>query len=178
MIFQLVEDCSPETCTSVESPSEKSPAHNVFSDTLRELYWSKNQLMRTLLKLENTALNGQLKRTIHDYFEATRSHAYSIEHVFELLDENPEGRRCQQTDLSCANALAMLSTKAEGKDKIIRSSIIEFYAQEIASLEYLFTLSLSMGRLDLARIIGEMQRKTRTSFEFSFPMSATDTVAA
>ncbi|MEJ1239513.1 DUF892 family protein [Chryseolinea sp. T2] len=173
MIFQIAEDC-PAT----ESPAEKSPAHHVFSETLRELYWSKNHLMRTLLKLENTALNGQLKRTIRDYFEVNRSHAYSIEHLFELLDENPEGRHCNQTDTSCGNALALLSSRTEGKDKMIRSSLIEFYAQELTSLDYLFTLALSMSRLDLARIISEIQRKTRTSFEFSFPTATATTVVA
>ncbi|MGC3943380.1 MAG: DUF892 family protein [Chryseolinea sp.] len=173
MISQLVEDCP-----QFEPATERSPAHVVFSDTLRELYWSKSQLMRTLLKLENTALNGQLQRTIHDYFEVTRSQSYSIEHVFELLDENPGGRKCEMTETSSANALAMLTTKVEGKDRMIRSSIVEFYAQEITSLEYLFKLALSMGRLDLARIVGDMQKKTRNSFEFAFPVSSSNTGVA
>lgn len=165
MISQLADNC-----LKFELPEQKSPAHAVFTETLRELYWSKSQLMRTLLKLEYTASNGQLQRTIHDYFEVTRLHAYSIEHVFELLDENPEGKRCTFTEISTANAVAMLSSKTEGKDKLIRSSIVEFYAQEITSLEYLFNLSLSMGRLDIARILGDMQKKTRGAFEFAFPI--------
>lgn len=134
--------------------------------------------MRTLLKLENAAINGQLKRMIHDYFEATRSQSYSIEHVFELLDEGPGGRPCALTEISCANALAMLSSKTDGKDKMIRSSLVEFYAQEITSLEYLFKLAFAMGRLDIARIVGDMQRRTRASFELAFPNTTTSTHVA
>ncbi|HTF20992.1 MAG TPA: DUF892 family protein [Chryseolinea sp.] len=160
-----------EECLQIDPSLEKSPAHLVLSDTLRELYGSKNRLMRTLLRLENTAVNGRLQRTIHDYFEATRIQVYSIEHVFELLDENPEGRMCAMTEMSCRNALAMLNNpdKIEGTDKRIRSSVAEFFAQEITSLEYLLRLALSMERLDIARVISDMQRRTRDNFEFAFP---------
>lgn len=167
MISQLTEDCN-----QVESSTEKSPAHNVFTDTLRELYWSKNQLMRTLLKLENAVLNAHLQRIIRSYFEAERVQVYAIEHVFELLDENPEGRMCGLTEISCRNALAMLShgDKMQGRDKLIRSCVAEFYAQEITLLEYQLKLSLSMGRLDIAPILSEMHRKTRAAFSFAFPV--------
>jgi ferritin-like metal-binding protein YciE len=155
----------------LDSAAEKTPAHHVFSDTLRELYWSKNQLMRTLLKLENAAVNAVLKRTIHDYFEATRVQVYSIEHLFELLDEIPEGSTCALTEVSCRKAMAMIcnADKLDGRDKGIRLCVAEFYAQEITFLGYLLKLALSMGRLDVARIISEMQRKTRAAFEFAFP---------
>jgi ferritin-like metal-binding protein YciE len=170
MSYSYTEDCFPS-----DLAEEKTPAHHVFSDTLRELYWSKNQLMRTLLKLENAALNAVLKRIIHDYFEATRVQVYSIEHLFELMDETPVGSTCALTEISCRKAMAMIynTDKLEGRDKGIRLCVAEFYAQEITLLGYLLKLALSMGRLDVARIIGEMQRKTRASFEFAFPAMPT-----
>jgi len=160
-----------EHCLQTEIASGKSPAHLVFSDALSELYWSKNKLMRTLLRLENNAMNGRLQRTIHDYFEITRIQAYAIEHIFELLDENPKGRTCAITELSCRNAMGMLNTpnKIEGVDKSIRSCVAEFYAQEIIAIEYLNRLSITMGRLDVTRILTGMQQRTRDAFEYAFP---------
>jgi len=168
-----------EDCHQIE-PTEKSPAHHVFNDTLRELYWSKNQVMRTLLRLQNVALNAQLKRNIHDYFEASRIQVYTIEHLFELLDESPGGRVCSLTEVNCRKALAICHPeKPEGKDKDVRLCVAEFYAQEITILGYLFKLALSMGRLDIARITSDMRRKTHTAFEFAFPaMPANPMVAA
>ena len=168
-----------EDLFQTEPTDEKSPAHHVFNDTLRELYWSKNQLMRTLLRLENEALNAQLKRNIHDYFEATRIQVYTIEHLFELLDEHPAGRVCALTQVSCKKAMASCHPeRPEGKDKGIRLCVAEFYAQEITILGYLFKLALSMGRLDIARITSDMQRKTRAAFEFAFPAMPSNPMVA
>jgi len=169
-----------ENRVEIETTLEKSPAHLVFSDALRELYWSKNKLMRTLLRLENAALNGSLKRTVHDYFEATRIQAYGIEHIFELLDENPEGRMCLMTEASCDNALAMLrvNDQTQGNDKRIRSCVAEFFAHEIISLEYLLRLATTMQRVDIARIINSMKRRTHEGFEFAFPATQSQTVLA
>jgi len=169
-----------ENSVQFEPTLEKSPAHVVFRDALRELYWSKNKLMRTLLSLENAALNGSLKRMVHDYFEATRIQGYGIEHIFELLDESPEGRVCPMTEASCDNAFAMLRTadKAHGTDKRIRSCVAEFFAHEITSLEYLLRLATTMQRVDIARILNGMKRRTHTAFESAFPAASSQTVLA
>jgi len=129
--------------------------------------------MRTLLKLESVTSNGQLRRKIRDYFETCRQQVYSVEHVFELLDENSEGQRCALTESSCRNAMAALNHPEMhgGKDKAIRSSLAEFFAHEITTLEYLMNLAFAMDRIDLARIIREMQRKTQTAFEISFQIT-------
>ena len=168
-----------ENCLQTEISLDKSPAQHVFSDVLSELYWSKNKLMRTLLRLENNAVNGRLQRAIHDYFEVTRVQAYAIEHIFELLDENPKGRICAITEVSCRNALAVLNThdKNQGTDKPIRSCVAEFYAQEIIALEYLNRLSITMERLDVTRIITGMQQRTRDAFDYAFPATPNHTEA-
>ena len=171
MISQVNDNCLP-----VSDTLEKSPLELVFRDSLREFYWSKNQRMRTLLKLENVALNGQLRRRIREYFETCRAQLYSVEHVFELLDEIAEGQRCALTESSCRNAMAVLNTTGSGgNDKAIRSSLAEFFAHEITALEYLMNQAFAMDRIDLARIIREMQRKTQAAFETSFQISLNNT---
>jgi ferritin-like metal-binding protein YciE len=160
-----------EECLQTDNAIDRSPVCHVFSDVLSELYWSKNKLMRTLLRLENNAINGRLQRLIHDYFEVNRVQAYAIEHIFELLDENPKGRTCAMTEVSCRNALATLNPhgKSQGKDKAIRSCLAEFYAQEIIALEYLSRLSITLERTDVTRIISGMQQRTRDAFDYAFP---------
>lgn len=158
-----------DSCLQTEA-SEKAPAYLVFTDTLRELYWSKNQLIRTLLKMENAAVNAQLRRAIHNYFEISRTQVYSIEHIFELFDEAPEGTTCAITESTCRQIANILNAEGlSGADKSIRSAAAEFFAQEITAYQFLKKLAITVRRLDIVRILNEMQRQTRIAFESAFP---------
>lgn len=126
--------------------------------------------MRTLLKLGNVAVNGVLQRKLNDYFEICRSQFYSTEHIFELLDEEPEGLVCAITEDNCRKAMAMLhkaEKSGESRDKAIRSCAAEFFAYEITALEFLMKLAMSMERVDIARVISDMQRQMRNAFDQS-----------
>lgn len=148
----------------------KSPAKLLFDESLRELYGSRNQLMRTLLKMENAAMNTQLRRRIHEYFDLCRIQVHSLEHVFELVDDNPEGKLCTITESSCRKAREVIArmNAGEGNDKDLKSCLSEFFAQDITSIAFLIKLSLSMDRMDVARIFTGLNQKTRATFEVGF----------
>lgn len=169
-------DAIMHSCAA-EVTSDKSPALLVFGESLRELYWSGNQLIRILLQLENAAMNGQLKRKIHAYAEVCRSQIYSVEHIFELIDEIPRGSCCSVTESSCRDVLKAIghTGKRVSIDKGIRSALAEFLAQELTALQFLMTLAMSMGRLDIASIINDMQRRTRIAFSVAFQTLSTNT---
>lgn len=169
MISQVNDDC-----LQMASSEQKTPAQLVFIDSLKEFYWSKNFLMRTLLKLSNVAVNCVLQRKLGEYFEICRSQFYSTEHIFELLDEEPEGRMCTITEGNCRKAMAMLhqaERSGESRDKAIRSCTAEFFAYEITALEFLMKLAMSMDRMDIARVIAGMQKQMRTAFDQSLQIS-------
>jgi len=156
-----------------------SPLTHVLRDSLAQFYGSRIQAMRTLLKLENGTANGPLRRQIHDYSKICQTQLYSIEHVFELLDQDSDPKSCELTDAVCKKACGILSlTEKNGaKTKGIRTVLAELFAHEITTLDYLMKLALIVDRMDVARIIREVQRKTQGAFELSFELPGRRMVA-
>ncbi|HEY7097712.1 MAG TPA: ferritin-like domain-containing protein [Terriglobales bacterium] len=66
----------------------------LYVDELRDLYSAENQLVKALPKMAKAAASDELRTAIEEHLEQTKEHVQRLEEIFELLDENPKGKKC------------------------------------------------------------------------------------
>ncbi|HEY8966493.1 MAG TPA: ferritin-like domain-containing protein, partial [Candidatus Methylacidiphilales bacterium] len=82
--------------------------HDLFLDQLRDLYDAELQLLKALPQMAEAAHDRTLKANFLTHLEETRGHVHRLEEIFELLDEDPDGKTCE----------AMKGLIREGKETI------------------------------------------------------------
>jgi ferritin-like metal-binding protein YciE len=66
----------------------------LYIDELRDLHNAENQLVKALPKMAKAASNEQLREGFEEHLEQTKEHVRRLERIFEMLDENPKGKKC------------------------------------------------------------------------------------
>lgn len=137
----------------------KSPLIELFVGSIKEAYWSKNHLVRTLLKLMNASSSHDLKHLLNYHIERTKVHSTKIEQIFELLDETIDARKSDSISGLSMEASEIIEYTEEGtatRDMgiILIGQKIEQY--EIATYNGLIRLSSTIGRDDIAALFGDI----------------------
>jgi ferritin-like metal-binding protein YciE len=138
---------------------DKSPLVELFLGVIKEAYWSENYLARTLLKMVNAAASGELKHSLNYLLDRTKAHATKLEHIFELLDETIDARRCEAIAGLSAEADEMVEYTDEGTAArdigiIMVCQKIELY--QIVTYDGLLKLAIMIGRQDIGAFFGEI----------------------
>ncbi|MNR09857.1 hypothetical protein D3C85_1260790 [compost metagenome] len=138
---------------------QQSPAlKELFKDSISDLYWAENHLVKALPKMMSAATSAGLKKAIESHMKETQVHVSRLEQIFELLGEKAIAKKC--------DAMEGLSKEAEGiveetpagtatRDVgiILACQKVEHY--EIASYGGLHQLSLTLGLEDVAEILAQ-----------------------
>lgn len=66
----------------------------LYIDELKDLYNAENQLIKALPKMAKAANSEELREGFEEHLEQTREQARRLERIFEMLDENPRGKKC------------------------------------------------------------------------------------
>ena len=66
----------------------------LYLDELKDLYSAENQLIKALPKMAKAASSEQLREGIEEHLEQTKEQARRLERIFEMMDENPKGKKC------------------------------------------------------------------------------------
>jgi ferritin-like metal-binding protein YciE len=67
----------------------------LYIDELKDLYNAENQLVKALPKMAKAASSEELRAGFEEHLEQTRGHVQRLEQIFEMLDENPKGKKCK-----------------------------------------------------------------------------------
>ncbi len=86
--------------------------HDLFLDSLRDLYNAENQIIKALPKMAKTADSGDLQNAFQEHLEQTRRHVERLEKVFEIMGAKARGKTC----------LAMEGIIEEGKELMKESA--------------------------------------------------------
>ncbi|MET0171745.1 DUF892 family protein [Neorhizobium sp. JUb45] len=68
--------------------------HNLFHDTLKDIYFAERKIVDALPKMETAASNGQLKDAFKKHLAETQVHIERIEQVFKLIGKQAEPKTC------------------------------------------------------------------------------------
>lgn len=142
--FQPTDDAD----MSVELLDPKDGLQKLFTDSIKDIYWAENQLVKSLPKMESAAKLPELKKAISAHLEETKNQVARLESIFELLGKKPQAKKC--------DAMEGLTKEGEGviedtdKDSpardlgiIMASQKVEHY--EIASYNGLIKLAQNLG---------------------------------
>jgi ferritin-like metal-binding protein YciE len=122
---------------------------------LKDIYYAENQIVKSLPKLIDKAMNRDLSKGLRDHLEETRNQVTRLDQVFKKLGQAPQGVKCPAIDglISEADEIA-----GEVVDKDVLDAAIVGAAQsvehyEIARYGTLIAWSESLGHDDITRLL-------------------------
>jgi ferritin-like metal-binding protein YciE len=68
---------------------------DLYIDELKDLYNAENQLVKALPKLARAAASDELRQGFQEHLEQTKGHVKRLQQIFQMLDENPKGKKCK-----------------------------------------------------------------------------------
>ncbi|MCZ4221905.1 ferritin-like domain-containing protein [Pedobacter rhodius] len=128
----------------------------LFKDSIADLYWAENHLVKSLPKMISAATAKELKDAISNHLEETKGHVKRLEQVFELLGEKVIAKKCDAMEGLTKEAEGIVEGTAPGTATrdvgiILASQKVEHY--EIASYGGLYQLATTLGLTDVAAIL-------------------------
>ena len=71
---------------------------NLFTHTLRDIYYAENQILKALPEMVQKASNPKLKTAFKSNLEETKMHVKRLEDVFRMCGQDPKGVECPAID--------------------------------------------------------------------------------
>lgn len=140
----------------VSKAMDNSQFHKFFLDSLKDLYWAENNLLKALAQMKKASTSKELAKGFEDHHAQTQTHIERLKQVFELLGKKASGIKCE----------AMAGIIEEGKeiieetktDSMTRDAALILAAQkaehyEIASYGTLRVFANHMGHTKVSDIL-------------------------
>jgi len=84
---------------------------DLFEETLKDVYFAENAIIKALPKMEGKASATELKQAFSDHLKETQDQVKRLDQIFKLIGLKPEGKECpalkglvQETEELMANA--------------------------------------------------------------------------
>lgn len=140
----------------------------LFTDSVKDIYWAENHLVKALPKMIKAASLQSLKDAITNHLEETKTHAERLEQVFEALDKKPQAKKCDAMEGLTKEGEGVIEdtdagTPARNLAIIMASQKVEHY--EISSYNGLIKLAGKLGLNDVADILSQTLQEEQQSDE-------------
>ena len=129
----------------------------LYIDELKDLYSAENQLLKALPKMAKAATSEELSSAFTEHLEQTKGHVQRLEQIFEMLDENPKGKKCAGMEGLVKEGAEMMGEDFE--DEVMDAGLIgaaqrvEHY--EIAAYGTVRAFAELLGESDQASLLSE-----------------------
>lgn len=67
---------------------------DLFEETLKDVYFAENAILKALPKMEAKASSAELKRAFSDHLRETQGQVKRLDEIFKLVGRRPEGKEC------------------------------------------------------------------------------------
>jgi len=140
------------------SKSTEPALTELFLDSIRDIYWAENHLVKSLPKMIKAATSKKLSGAIENHLAQTKVHVSRLEQVFELLGEKAIAKKCDAMEGLAKEGEGIVEETEEGTATrdvgiILASQKIEHY--EIATYGGLTQLAKTLGLDDVAELLGQ-----------------------
>jgi len=135
---------------------DSSMLEEFFVDELKDIYWAEKHLIKVLPKMEKAATTKELKDAINEHLEVTKTHVSRLEDVFELLNKQPQAKKCEAMAGITKEGDDIVSDTEEGSITrdvgiILAAQKVEHY--EISTYGGLTTLAKTLNLKKVADIL-------------------------
>jgi ferritin-like metal-binding protein YciE len=139
-----------------EDQKKNSELQKFFMDQLKDIYYAEQQLLKALNEMKSACTTEELEDAFEEHQKQTERQVKRLEKVFQLMDEKPEGKKCEAMDGLIKEAKSIISETKEGtmtRDAalIIAAQKVEHY--EIATYGGLVALALTLGKNRAAHLL-------------------------
>jgi ferritin-like metal-binding protein YciE len=73
---------------------EPKELHDLFHETLKDVYHAEKQLVRALPKMAKAAQMGELRDAFETHLQETQDHVQRLEQVFQMMGERASAKPC------------------------------------------------------------------------------------
>ena len=131
---------------------------DLFLESLADMYYAENQLVKALPKMAKAATHGPLRGAFETHLAETEGHVQKVEAVFKALGKNPKSKKCPAI-LGIIDEADEIASENK-KSPTINAALI-FAAQkaehyEIASYGGLRDWAKLLGHDDVANTLDEI----------------------
>ncbi len=162
---------SKKTAAKKSAPNHEhnqSMLEELFLNELRDIYWAEKHLVKALPKMEKAASSEELSTALADHLATTEEQVTRLEQVFEMLGEKPRGKKCEGMEGLVKEGETVIEETEKGtatRDAglIISAQKVEHY--EIAAYGGLTQLAKTLGKNDVANILGEILEEEKEADE-------------
>ncbi|MEO6455651.1 MAG: ferritin-like domain-containing protein [Ginsengibacter sp.] len=145
-----------ESKIGATSPENETGLQKLFADSIKDIYWAENHLVKSLPKLINASSGTKLQGALSDHLEVTEIHVSRLEQVFEMLGKKPQAKKCDAMEGLSKEAEGIIETTDNGTEArdqgiIMAAQKTEHY--EIATYGGLAQLAKTLGYTDIACIL-------------------------
>ncbi len=68
---------------------------DLFEDTLKDIYYAENKILKALPKMAKAAQSEELKEAFEKHLKQTEGQVKRLDKVFRLIDTAPKGKKCE-----------------------------------------------------------------------------------
>lgn len=137
---------------------EESKLMKLFEDSLKDIYWAENALVKALPKMAKKATSAELIEAIESHLKETEGHVSKVEQVFEIIGKKAVAKKCEAMNGLIKEAEEIMKETEEGAMRdagiIAASQKVEHY--EIATYGTLRTFAEILGQSEAAGILDEI----------------------
>jgi ferritin-like metal-binding protein YciE len=146
----------------------QSMLQEFFIEELRDIYWAEKHLVKALPKMEKAANSEELATAFSDHLAVTQEQVSRLEQIFEMLGEKPRGKKCEAMEGLVKEGESVIEDTEDGSATrdvalIMAGQKVEHY--EIATYGGLAQLAKTLGKEDIANILGEILEEEKEADE-------------
>ena len=139
----------------------------LFIEELRDLYDAENQLTKALPKMSKAAASDELRDAFDEHLAQTQDQVERLKRIFELVGEEPTGRKCAAMSGLIKEGNEMVSdsdeTPVRDAGLIAAAQKVEHY--EISGYGSARTHAELLGNSEAARLLEETLKEEKDTDE-------------
>ncbi len=161
-----------KSSTSANGHKKGSLLEKFFLDQLKDIYYAEQQLLKALNEMKSASTTEELEDAFENHHKQTERQIKRLEKVFQLLNEKPEGKKCEAMDGLIKEGKTIINETMEGsmtRDAalIIAAQKVEHY--EIATYGGLVQLAITLGKHRAAALLDKtLQEEEETDQLLTF----------
>jgi ferritin-like metal-binding protein YciE len=148
-------------------PAKEKKLEDLFEDTLKDIYYAENKILKALPKMAKAAQSSELKSAFTKHLKETQGHVARLEKVFKLIDQKARGKKCPAIEgiIEEGSEIAkeFKGTAALDAGLVSAAQAVEHY--EIARYGTLKRWAEQMGLDDAVRLLGQTLEEEKTTDE-------------
>ena len=155
-----------------EDQKKENLLEKFFMDQLKDIYYAEQQLLKALNDMRSASTTEELEDAFEEHHKQTERQVKRLDKVFQLMDQKPEGKKCEAMDGLIKETKTIINETKEGtmtRDAalIIAAQKVEHY--EIASYGGLVALALTLGKHRVANLLDKtLQDEEETDHHLTY----------